>query len=61
MAEVSVDSSYSDGLALRSGSVSWPQGRRKKLSGGSYGAVYSVKMHGFTCIAKRRIEGGRGG
>ena len=48
-----MDSSYSDRLSLPSGSVSWPQGRREKLSGGSYGAVYSVKMHGFTCIAKR--------
>ena len=38
---------------LRSDSISWPKGRTENLSAGSYGAVYPVKVHGFTCIAKR--------
>ena len=39
-------------LVLRSGSVSWPQGRQR-TAGGSFGSVYRVKVHGFPCIAKR--------
>ena len=40
-------------LMLRSDSVSWPQGRTRNINKGSFGAVYPVKLHGFTCIAKR--------
>ena len=48
-----VDDSSCEELMLRSDSVSWPQGRTRDLNKGSYGAVYPVKVHGFTCIAKR--------
>ena len=40
------------GLLLRSGSVSWPE-IRENVGEGSYGAVYSVTVDGFPCIAKK--------
>ena len=66
MAEMD-DSGY-ERLLLRSDSVTWPRGWQKKSGpAGSYGAVYTVKVHGFTCIAKRlhdvlrEGEGGKAG